>query len=44
MEAALPETGLTLATWFWLLAPMLGCVALSVLTWAGARARRRKAS
>lgn len=44
MDSASPETGLTLATWFWLLAPMLACVALSVLTWAGAGASRRKAS
>lgn len=26
------EASLTTATWLWLLVPMLGCVALSILT------------
>ncbi|MGZ9034863.1 MAG: hypothetical protein ACXW25_10725 [Rhodospirillales bacterium] len=43
MDAASPEGGLTLATWFWLLVPMLTCVALSIVTYAAAAARRRRA-
>ncbi|MQM36146.1 hypothetical protein KBTX_00127 [wastewater metagenome] len=31
------EDALTTATWFWLLVPMPLCVALSVITWLGAR-------
>lgn len=27
------ESSLTTATWFWLLVPMLGCVALSLITY-----------
>lgn len=27
------EQTLTTATWFWLLVPMLTCVALSIVTW-----------
>lgn len=27
------EQSLTTATWFWLLVPMLTCVALSIVTW-----------
>lgn len=42
MDAASPEGGLTLATWFWLLVPMLTCVALSIVTYAGAAAGRRR--
>jgi|APTNR8051073442_1049403.scaffolds.fasta_scaffold03280_3 hypothetical protein len=41
MDAASPEAGLTLATWLWLLVPMLSCVILSIVTWATAATRRR---
>lgn len=35
------QTSLTLATWLWLLVPMLGCVVLSIVTYAGAAYKRR---
>lgn len=41
MDAASPNAGLTLATWLWLLVPMLSCVMLSIVTWARAATRRR---
>lgn len=44
MDAASPVAGLTPATWFWLLVPMLSCVILSIVTWATAATRRRAQS
>jgi hypothetical protein len=41
MDAASPEAGLTPATWFWLLVPMLSCVILSIVTCVAAARRRR---
>lgn len=35
------QSSLTLATWLWLLVPMLACVALSLLTYIGAATKRR---
>ncbi len=35
------HTSLTLATWLWLLVPMLTVVALSIVTYVGAAIRRR---
>lgn len=34
------QPSLTLATWLWLLVPMLSCVVLSVVTYAGAALKR----
>ncbi len=35
------QTSLTLATWLWLLVPMLACVLLSIVTYAGAALKRQ---
>lgn len=35
------ETSLTFATWFWLLMPMLGCVALALISAARDRVGAR---
>jgi heme/copper-type cytochrome/quinol oxidase subunit 2 len=40
--AASPQAGLTLATWFWLLVPMLVCVVMSIATYFAAAAKRRR--
>jgi len=42
MESAEPvQTSLSLATWLWLLVPMLACVASSILTYVRAAMKRR---
>ena len=41
-DAAAAQGGLTLATWFWLLVPMLSCVVFAIATWIGAVLGRRK--
>jgi hypothetical protein len=40
-SVATAQTSLTLATWLWLLVPMLACVGLSIVTYIGAAVRRR---
>lgn len=36
------QASLTLATWLWLVVPMLMCVALSLATYLGSVAKRRR--